>query len=68
MSYYTIFSTIFQCQNMNNAKIPEQHRTQVLFGDFSLLLKLNRDLRSILQGIHQAVIVVDGNVVNHRVP
>ena len=37
MSYYTIFSTIFQYKNMNNEKIPEQHRTQVLFGDFSIL-------------------------------
>ena len=53
---------------MNNAKIPEQHHTLVLFGDFFILLKLNRYLRSVLQGIHQAVIVVDGNVVNHSVP
>ena len=53
---------------MNNTKIPEQHRILVLFGDFSILLKLNRDLRSVLQGINQAVIVVDGNVVNHSVP
>ena len=68
MSYYTIFSTIFQRQNMNNQKIPEQHRTLVLFGDFSILSKLNRYLRSVLQGIHQAVIVVDGNVVDYSVP
>ena len=68
MNYYTTNYTLFQRQNMNNGKIPEQHHTQVLFGDFSILLKLNRDLRSILQGIHQAVIVVDGNVVNYGVP
>ena len=53
---------------MNNEKIPEQHRTLVPFGDFSVLLKLNRYLRSVLQGINQSVIVVDGNVVNHSVP
>ena len=51
-----------------SAKIPEQHHTQVLFGDFSILLKLNRYLRSILQGIHQTVIVVNGNIVYHSVP
>ena len=53
---------------MNNEKIPEQHHTQVPFGDFSILLKLNRYLRSVLQGIYQAVIVVDSNVVDHSVP
>ena len=60
MSYYIIFSIIFQCKNMNNTKIPEQHRTQVPFGEFSILLKLNRYLRSVLQGLHQAVIARDG--------
>ena len=53
---------------MNNTKNPEQHRTQVLFGDFSILLKLNRYLRAVFQGINQAVIVVDGYVVDHSVP
>ena len=40
----------------------------MLFGDFSILSKLNRYLRSVLQGIHQAVIVVDGNFIDHSVP
>ena len=40
----------------------------MLFGDFSILLKLNRYLRSVLQGEHQSVIVVDGNVVDHSMP
>ena len=40
----------------------------MLFGDFSILSKLNRYLRSVLQGEHQSVIVVDGNVVDHSVP
>ena len=53
---------------MNNGKIPEQHLTLVLFGDFSILSKLNRYFRTILQGIHQAVTAHDGNVVNHSVP
>ena len=53
---------------MNTTKIPEQHHTQVLFGGFSILLKPNRYLRSILQGIHQAVIAHDGNFINHSVP
>ena len=68
MSYYTTIPPLFQRQNMNNGKTPEQHHTQVLFGDFSILLKLNRYLRTILQGINQSVIVVDGNMVNHSVP
>ena len=55
-------------QKYEQRKIPEQHRTQVLFGDFSILLKLNRYLRAVLQRIHQSVIVVDGNMVNHSVP
>ena len=37
MSYYITNSPSFQRKNMNNGKIPEQHRTQVLFGDFSTL-------------------------------
>ena len=37
-------------------------------GLFYSCSKLNRYFRAILQGIHQAVIVVDGNVVNHSVP
>jgi hypothetical protein len=45
-------------------KIPEQHRTQVLFGDFSILSKHNCYLRSVLQRIHQSVIVIDGYAVN----
>ena len=49
-------------------KIPEQHHTQVLFGVFSIFSQLNRYLRSIPQGIHQAVIVVDGNFIDHSVP
>ena len=40
----------------------------MLFGDFSILLKLNRYLRAVLQRIKQAVIVVDGNFINHSVP
>ena len=53
---------------MNTTKIPEQHHTQVLFGGFSILLKLNRYLCAILQRIHQSVIVVYGNFVDHSVP
>ena len=64
-----IITTIYKLtKNHTISKIPEQHRTQVLFGDFSILSKLNRYLRPILQRINQAVIVVDGNVVNHSVP
>ena len=33
---------------MYNKQIPEQHHTLVLFGDFSVLSKLDRDLRAIL--------------------
>jgi hypothetical protein len=47
-------------------KLPEQHHTWVPFGDFFYSLsKPNRYLAAILQGIHQAVIVVYGYVVNH---
>ena len=42
MSHYSIITSIFQRQNMNNEKIPEQHRTLVLFRDFSIFLQLNR--------------------------
>ena len=59
--YYATKSSVRQ--------IPEQHRTQVLFGDFFYSLsKLNCYLRPILQRINRAVIVVDGNAVDHSVP
>ena len=69
MSYYTIFSTIFQCQNMNKRKNP---RTASSPGAIRRLFyscsKLNRYLRAILQGINQAVIAHDGNFIDHSVP
>ena len=40
----------------------------MLFGDFSILSNFNRYFRSVLQGIHQAVIAHDGNFIDHSVP
>ena len=45
-----------------------QGKRNANLGTFSVLLKLNRYLRSILQRIHQAVVVVDGNSIYHSVP
>ena len=69
MSYYTTIPTFFQCKNMNNReKSPNSIVPGAIRGLFYSFSKLNRYLRAVLQGIHQSVIVVDGNVVDHSVP
>ena len=58
MSYYTIFSTIFQCQNMNNTKIPEQHRTKgAIRGLFLFFAKYKHYLPLILSRTDRGFIV-----------
>ena len=52
----------------NREKSPNSITFWCYSGTFSILLKLNRYFRAILQGIHQSVIVVNGNVVDHSVP
>ena len=69
MSYYTIFSTIFQCQNMNKRKNPRtSSHPGAIRGLFYSCSKLNRYLRAILQRINQTVIAIDGNFIDHSVP
>ena len=53
---------------MNNRQTPRTASTLVLFGDFSILLKLNLDLRAILQGVHRAVVAHSGDFIDHGVP
>ena len=60
---------VVNMKNVNNLKNPRTaSHPGAIRGLFYSCSKLNRYLRSVLQGIHQAVIVVDGNVVNHSVP
>ena len=67
MSYYTTNSHTFQCENMNNREKSPNSIVLVPFGDFFYSLsKHNRYLRSVLQRVDQAVIVIDGEAFKDR--